>query len=157
LNFIPPVTFTGKILIPNMKTALRVLLVFFAFIAFYYFIYWVPLTFIPGIRQTGFLANIIALLLAGAIAVFLWKKTGSPLNGLASSILLGGIILGGIGFVGGFFGPIIFYPEVNLGPLIGIFYSGPIGFVVGLVAGGVYWLVKRKKGLPGNLSSTGAQ
>jgi hypothetical protein len=83
------------------------------------------------------------LLLAGAIAVFLWKKTGSPLNGLASSILLGGIILGGIGFVGGFFGPIIFYPEVNLGPLIGIFYSGPIGFVVGLVAGGVYWLIKK--------------
>jgi hypothetical protein len=127
-----------------MKTALRVLLVSFSFVGFYYFIYWVPRTFIPGIRQTGFLANIIALLLAGAVAVFLWKETASLSNGLASSILMGGIILGGIGFVGGFFGPIIFYPEVNLGPLIGIFYSGPIGFVVGLVAGGVYWLIKKK-------------
>jgi hypothetical protein len=139
-----------------MKTALRVLLVSFSFVGFYFFIYWVPLTCIPGIRQTGFLANIIALLLAGAVAVFLWKETASLSNGLASSILMGGIILGGIGFVGGFFGPIIFYPEVNLGPLIGIFYSGPIGFVVGLVAGGVYWLIK-KKVLPGNLPSTGSQ
>ncbi|WP_457155650.1 hypothetical protein [Mesorhizobium sp. P5_C1] len=46
-----------------------------------------------------------------------------------------GVILGIIGFVGGFVGPVIFTPEANQGPLLGIFITGPLGFVVGLVVG----------------------
>jgi hypothetical protein len=48
---------------------------------------------------------------------------------------MGGLILGGIGFVGGFFGPLIFTPESNQGPLLGIFITGPLGFMVGLLLG----------------------
>ena len=50
-------------------------------------------------------------------------------------MLLGGAILGGIGFVGGFVGPIIFTPESNQGPLLGIFITGPLGFVLGALGG----------------------
>jgi len=42
-------------------------------------------------------------------------------------------ILGGVGFAAGFFGPMIFVPEANQGPLVGIFISGPAGVVVGFV------------------------
>ena len=45
------------------------------------------------------------------------------------------LVLGGIGFVGGFVGPIIFAPGANQGPLLGIFITGPGGFVVGLIYG----------------------
>jgi hypothetical protein len=45
------------------------------------------------------------------------------------------VILGGIGFAGGFFGPIIFTPESNQGPLLGIFITGPIGAVLGAIIG----------------------
>ena len=45
------------------------------------------------------------------------------------------LVLGGIGFAAGFFGPIIFTPEANQGPLLGIFITGPLGFVIGLVYG----------------------
>jgi len=41
-------------------------------------------------------------------------------------------VLGGIGFVAGFFGPILLTPEANQGPLLGIFITGPLGFVLGL-------------------------
>jgi hypothetical protein len=42
------------------------------------------------------------------------------------------IILGGIAFAVGFFGPILWAPEANQGPLLGIFITGPLGFVFGL-------------------------
>lgn len=57
-----------------------------------------------------------------------------------SFALLGGLIVGGIGFAAGFFGPIIFTPEANQGPLLGIFITGPIGFALGVLLGAVYGL-----------------
>ena len=51
-----------------------------------------------------------------------------------------GFITGAVGFVLGFFGPIILTPEANQGPLLGIFVTGPLGYLVGLAAG---WLVAR--------------
>jgi hypothetical protein len=45
--------------------------------------------------------------------------------------------------MGGFLGPIIFTPEANQGPLLGIFITGPLGFLLGGVAGFVYWAKRR--------------
>jgi hypothetical protein len=50
----------------------------------------------------------------------------------------GGWIVGGISFALGFMGPIIFTPESNQGPLLGIFLTGPLGFVLGAVIGWFY-------------------
>ena len=66
--------------------------------------------------------------------------------------LIGGVILGGIGFAAGFFGPIVFAPEANQGPLLGIFITGPFGFVLGSAAGCVY--AHTRRGTPGDLSRT---
>ncbi|TIQ26486.1 MAG: hypothetical protein E5X48_33895 [Mesorhizobium sp.] len=52
-----------------------------------------------------------------------------------------GAILGIVGFLGGFVGPVIFTPEANQGPLLGIFITGPLGFVLGLVVGFVLRLL----------------
>lgn len=41
------------------------------------------------------------------------------------------VVLAVAGFAAGFFGPGIFVPEANQGPLAGILISGPAGFVVG--------------------------
>ena len=49
--------------------------------------------------------------------------------------ILGALVLGGIGFVGGFVGPIVFTPEANQGPLLGIFITGPLGFIAGMFLG----------------------
>ena len=40
-----------------------------------------------------------------------------------------------VGFIPGFFGPIVFAPGANQGPLLGIFVTGPIGAMVGLGLG----------------------
>ncbi|GDY18327.1 hypothetical protein LBMAG55_16500 [Verrucomicrobiota bacterium] len=57
--------------------------------------------------------------------------TPNPKLGWFVHALLGASILGGIGFLGGFFGPMIFKPEANQGPLLGIFITGPLGAVLG--------------------------
>jgi hypothetical protein len=41
------------------------------------------------------------------------------------------IILGGAGFAAGFLGPMIFVPDANQGPMVGIFISGPAGAALG--------------------------
>ncbi|TPI40767.1 hypothetical protein FJW05_24375 [Mesorhizobium sp. B2-9-1] len=56
-----------------------------------------------------------------------------------------GAILGVIGFLGGFVGPVIFTPEANQGPLLGIFITGPLGFVLGLIVGFVLRLLPDRR------------
>jgi len=127
-----------------MKTLIRIISTFFSVVASYYFIYWVPFSLIPGARNIPAIPIIISLLIAVMIGIFIWKKTGAFSNSLSKYIIMGGIITGGIGFIIGFFGPIIFNPSANQGPLLGIFITGPAGFLIGLVGGGIYWRLKVK-------------
>jgi hypothetical protein len=48
-----------------------------------------------------------------------------------------GWIVGGIGFAAGFVGPLVLQPEANLGPLLGILMTGPLGFVVGALGAAI--------------------
>ncbi len=43
------------------------------------------------------------------------------------------LLLGATGLASGFLGPLIFVPEANQGPLVGILISGPAGVVLGFV------------------------
>jgi hypothetical protein len=52
--------------------------------------------------------------------------------------LWGGFVVGGVSFLVGFVGPIIVTPEANQGPLLGIFVTGPAGFVAGVILGALY-------------------
>ena len=60
-------------------------------------------------------------------AGYVWIHTATFEAELISSIVLGAFGTGGIGFAGGFFGPIIFMPGANQGPLLGIFITRPLG------------------------------
>jgi hypothetical protein len=48
-----------------------------------------------------------------------------------------GWIVGGVGLAIGFVGPLVIYPKSNLGPLLGILLTGPLGFVVGALGAGL--------------------
>jgi len=45
------------------------------------------------------------------------------------------VIVGGVCFVAGFFGPMILAPQANQGPMLGIFITGPLGFIAGGIIG----------------------
>lgn len=82
---------------------------------------------------------VIAVTTATGVAVFVWKKSNESHRGLIASVLKGAFIIGAIGFVAGFFGPMIFAPDSNQGPLLGLFITGPLGFVLGAIGGATYW------------------
>ena len=52
----------------------------------------------------------------------------------ATRILIWALCVGAVSFAAGFFGP-IFFSNSNLGPLLGIFVTGPLGALVGAVIG----------------------
>ncbi len=52
------------------------------------------------------------------------------------------LVLGLAGFAAGFFGPLIFSPDANQGPLVGILISGPAGVVLGLLLQGICTVFK---------------
>jgi len=119
----------------------RICAVLFVVPATYYFIYWLPFSLIPADhhRWVAILGSLLCALGAGW---FVWIKLATPHNGVISSIFLGACLVGGIGFTAGFFGPIIFTPVANQGPLLGIFFTGPIGFLLGGIGGLLYWAVR---------------
>ena len=81
---------------------------------------------------------------------FLWTRTGDAARqrGLLAAMGSGALALGGIGFCAGFFGPLLLAPDANQGPLLGLFITGPLGFLLGGIGGLFYWLRHRDKPLP---------
>jgi hypothetical protein len=130
-----------------MKTVIRITATFFTVIGSYFFMYWMAFMIIPGAQKIQFLAPVTALIIAILMGIFIWKKTGNAKapKSMFVYVLVGGILLGTIGFILGFFGPLIFSPSSNQGPLLGIILTGPIGFMAGLLSGGLYWVAKVKK------------
>jgi hypothetical protein len=128
-------------------------------VAAFYFVGWMA----AGLLSAALPASLAGLpgFALGAASAFLggrwvWRAldpTGSPPRGGPSAVVAGAVtgalLLGGIGFVGGFFGPMVLAPEANQGPLLGLLITGPGGLVLGAVAGGLYALQRsRPSGTP---------
>jgi hypothetical protein len=77
----------------------------------------------------------ILLLILLAAVLLNYGTFGDRWRGIVRRALRPALIVGGIGFAAGFFGPMILKPEANQGPMLGIFITGPIGFLVGLIFG----------------------
>jgi hypothetical protein len=75
------------------------------------------------------------LLLIVLVALLLKYGLGERWRGIVRRAVRPALIVGGLGFAAGFFGPMILKPEANQGPMLGIFITGPIGFLVGLIYG----------------------
>lgn len=55
-----------------------------------------------------------------------------------------GLTIGGISFLLGYAGPLLF-TKANTGPFLGIFITGPVGFLVGVLAG-IGWSIRHGHG-----------
>jgi len=125
-----------------MRTALRFVLVIVSVVSALYFVFWVGGAILMAVGLPFWLSQVASLVAAVLVGRYVWLHTASLQAGLTSSIGLGAVILGAVGFIGGFFGPIVFMPEANQGPLLGIFITGPLGFILGGVAGAIHWVVR---------------
>ncbi|MGI9264548.1 MAG: hypothetical protein ACR2QU_06445 [Gammaproteobacteria bacterium] len=124
-----------------MKALLRGLATLIAVVSVYLFVYWVPVSIFAG---HDWLRDLLAMFVGMVGGWIVWRFTGSRRCNFVMSFLGGALIVGGIGFVGGFFGPLLLAPEANQGPLIGMFVTGPAGFVVGGIIGVLRWQSTRR-------------
>ncbi len=122
-----------------MQNLGRMVLTSAAFVAAYFFTFWVPGSLLP-LGGQFWIAMLLAVVVAYYVARFVWRRTESLTGGPFVTAGLGAAIVGAIGFIGGFFGPIIFAPGANQGPLLGLFITGPLGVVVGAIGGYIYGL-----------------
>ena len=89
-------------------------------------------------HSTGLLGVIVTSCAAALAVVTGWfaARGHRAASRVAMGITcLGGSIGGGVAFTAGFFGPMFLSPNSNQGPLLGVFVTGPIGFILGLVTG----------------------
>jgi len=67
------------------------------------------------------------------------SATPNPDTRPAPPLLAWPMAIGGSAFAAGFFGPMIFVPDSNIGPIIGVLITGPAGVILGFALGGFAW------------------
>ena len=92
------------------------------------------------------LGDLASLLSAAAAAFWVWHKLGDAGSGILTTTISWAAVAGALAFCGGFFGPLIFTPEANQGPLLGIFITGPLGFFAGGIGGLIYAVWRSHQG-----------
>jgi len=68
------------------------------------------------------------------LAVIVTSRRSPKSRPACGKALRWGWRLGGLAFLAGYLLPLVTSPESNQGPLLGIFVTGPLGFVGGVVA-----------------------
>ena len=113
------------------------------FLATYLFSFWMIFAQVfPAVLL--WMAPLPALLLAGWVTRSVWMRLGSSATaGPLTTAIVCAAVVGAISFCAGFFGPMIFAPDGNQGPLLGILITGPLGFVAGGIFGLFYGLRRR--------------
>lgn len=101
----------------------------------YAFSYWIPYTVVLPLEYNG-VAQLLALITGAWAGRFIYTRTESQSlrSGRMGVAMRDALVFGGIAFTLGFFGPMLFGGG-NQGPLLGIFITGPLGFVIGLGRG----------------------
>jgi hypothetical protein len=127
-----------------MRVALRLTAVVAAFASIHNFGSWMLRALL--LRDDPELASLVAMIPAVLCSGFVWRKVSVPQDlpdkvkaAFGQEHLLRvtfwSAIAGAIGFAGGFVGPMILAPKNNLGPLLGIFITGPAGVLLGPALG----------------------
>jgi hypothetical protein len=109
-------------------------------VATHFFFYWLGgalVSLVLPLRLAFLLAGAGSLLTAFVAARYVWRQLGSVEPGIMRSMTMGALLVGAAGFSAGFFGPMILSPEANQGPLLGIFITGPLGFLAGGIGGAI--------------------
>lgn len=124
-----------------MNNLARLILTGATFVAAYFFTFWVPGSLLP-LGNQFWIAMLLAIVVAYYLARLVWRRTASMDSGPWATAGLGAAIAGAIGFVGGFFGPMVFAPAANQGPLLGLLITGPLGVVAGAIGGFIYGVAR---------------
>jgi hypothetical protein len=122
---------------------MRAILTFLVFCGTYALV-WLAGLFLP-LGGASWIGSSLALVIALAAAGLFWSRFGDASRSVLGTAAYGALILGGIGFAAGFFGPMLLAPDANQGPMLGIFITGPGGAILGTLLGLVFGLMRSQR------------
>ncbi len=125
-----------------MQNVFRGFIALFSALAAMYFVSWTFGSLLYVLGLPFWIALVASWAVAIAVARYAWLRSASAGGGLVRSTMIGALVTGAVGFSAGFFGPIIFTPEANQGPLLGIFITGPLGLMLGGAGGAIHWFAR---------------
>jgi hypothetical protein len=96
-----------------------------------YLLVWLGLLLISVNLVQG-AAALLPWLAGGLAAWWSWNRSARSGRSDGFRLLAGGAVGGAVGFMLGFFGPMVLAPEANPGPLLGLFITAPAGAILGL-------------------------
>ena len=122
-----------------MKFEIRLLLGFLLglVIDLYSHLYLYPLL---GISHSNkLIRSVLSISTVIIVGIVIWKLTANLSKERSNFVVIGGLIGALAGFLIGVVGPTLLHPrDSGQGPLLGMFFTIPLGFVLGLLVGFFY-------------------
>jgi ABC-type Co2+ transport system permease subunit len=101
--------------------------------------------FQSGFHPLDIVFFIVPAAISAGCVLYLFPMRRANGHRVLLSAGVGGAVLGLVGLIGGFVGPILFMPDANQGPLIGILVTGPLGLLLGAVGGALVGALAKTK------------
>ena len=125
-----------------MHNVVRGFVAFLTAVGSLYFFYWTFGLLLFEVGAPHFVAVVASIAAGVAAARYVWVRSAIASGGFVKSTMMGALVTGALGFSAGFFGPMIFGPTANQGPLLGIFITGPLGLMLGGAGGAIHWFAR---------------
>ena len=127
-----------------MKQVVRLLAALIVVLAVYPFAFWISGALLQ-LTEQFWIASVVALVCSLGAGWLVWSRLASAPGAVITHVMTGCLVLGAVGFLAGFLGPMVFSPEANQGPLLGFFVTGPLGAALGALGGFAYGARARRQ------------
>ena len=114
---------------------IRILKPIVSFLMFFVVLFFIATILIIATELSEWISVSLALFSALLAGWYAWKLVAGEKVGVGVSVICGALLLGGLGFVIGFLGPMIVAKDTSQGPLVGVFIAAPLGLILGAVGG----------------------
>ena len=86
----------------------------------------------------GWMASVLSLTSAVFVGWYAWKLFSGGKISVSAAVMVGALIFGALGFVFGFFGPLLIAKDTQQATFTGIFVASPLGLALGALGGYIY-------------------
>lgn len=117
---------------------IRILKPIVAFLMFLVVLFFIATILIIATELPEWVSVSLALFSALLAGWYAWKLVAGEKMGVGVSVICGALMLGGLGFIIGFLGPMIVAKDTSQGPLVGVFMTAPLGIILGAIGGYIF-------------------
>ena len=117
---------------------IRILKPIVAFLMFLVVLFFIATMLTIATELPSWMSVTLALFSAILAGWYTWQLVAGEKVGVGVSVICGALMLGGLGFIIGFLGPMIVAKDTSQGALVGVLMTAPLGVILGAIGGYIY-------------------